>query len=99
MHAVKKRGGSALLLTRCCMKRKTEYKILNQKTAEKKVCKEFTSHFGVGFTTNTKRTQYGQNNVSFVIGVSKENSIMGTELETLPFLLEVGKRKSQQRRS
>lgn len=97
MHAVKKRGGSALLLTRCCMKRKTEYKILNQKTAEKKVCKEFTSHFGVGFTTNTKRTQYGQNNVSFVIGVSKENSIMGTELETLPFFLEVGKRKSQQR--
>lgn len=36
MHAVKKRGGSALLLTRCCMKRKTEYKILNQKKAEKK---------------------------------------------------------------
>lgn len=97
MHAVKKRGGSALLLTRCCMKRKTEYKILNQKMAEKKLCKEFTSQFGVGFTTKSKTTQNGQNNVSFVIGVSKENSIMGTELETLPFFLEVGKGKSQQR--
>lgn len=56
------------------------------KMAEKKVCKEFTSQFGVGFTTNSKRTQYGQNNVSFVTGVNKENSILGTELETLPFI-------------
>lgn len=87
MHAVKKRGGSALLLTRCYMKRKTEYKILNQKWQKKeKVCKQFTSQFGVGLTTDSKRTQYGQNNVSFVIGVSKENSIMGTELETLRFI-------------
>lgn len=86
MHAVKKRGGSALLLTRCYMKRKTKYKILNQKCqGKKKVCKEFTSQFGVGFTTNRKRTKYGQNYVSFVIGVSKENSVMGAELETLPF--------------
>lgn len=54
--------------------------------AEKKVCKEFTSQFGVGFTTNSKRTQYGQNNVSFITGVNKENSILGTELETLPFI-------------
>lgn len=34
---------------------------------------------------NSKRTQYGQIDVSFVIGVNKENSVMGTELETLPF--------------
>lgn len=90
LHACRKEGWISPSADQMLHVKKNRIQNPKPKRQKEKVCKEFASQFGVGFTTNSKRTQHDQNNLSFVIVVSKENSIMGTELEILPFIWKGG---------